>query len=164
MSLVGARAWGMAAEHNRPALLGNARAAAQSSLWSVDSAPDAGRRQAWFLWSCELRRLHRMSPSRHKGFSVLHVRKSRGCPGWMVVFAPTLRIGERQHESQQHLPQQRAGLLADGASSAGRARQALLAHVSAILAAPRRARGARGRRIGKAGTSSQLGHALTAAA
>ena len=34
----------------------------------------------------------------------------------MVAFAPKLRIGERQHEYQQHLPQQRAGLLADGAS------------------------------------------------
>src|SRR5947208_13626766 len=103
-----------------------------------------------------------MSPSRHKGFCVLYVRKSRGCPGWMVASAPKLRIGERQHESQQHLPQQRARLLADGASGAGRARQALLSHARAILAAPCRACGTLGRRIGNERDYRQLGQALVA--
>src|SRR5262249_32796446 len=69
MSLVGTPALGMAAEHTRPALLGNASAAPSQALGaSFLRWARAGGRLA-FRGVVNRRRLHRMSPSRHKGFS-----------------------------------------------------------------------------------------------
>src|SRR5260221_4242084 len=125
MSLVGAPAWGMAAEHKHPRLLGNRGSRPNPQALE---AVVAYRGQNASSMS-PIRHWRTLSPSRH-------TRGSRVCPGWMVASAPKLRIAERQHESQQHLPQQRTRLLADGATSAERPGQALLPHVSAILPKP----------------------------
>src|SRR5260221_9125428 len=96
----------MAAEHKHPRLLGNRgsrpnpQALEAVVAYRGQNASSMSRIRHW----------RTLAPSRH-------ARGSRVCPGWMVASAPKLRIGERQHESQQRLPQQRARLLADGASS-----------------------------------------------
>src|SRR5215472_864912 len=143
----------MAAEHRHPSLLGNRGGHRHGNTCRARSEVLLLRGMRPPLMS--------MSPIRHWRtlFRPLTFGGSRVCPGWLIALRPT-RIGERKHESQQHLPQQRARLLADGASDTGRARQALLAHVGAILAAPRRACGARRRRIENARAPRRLRHAL----
>jgi hypothetical protein len=59
-------------------------------------------------------------------------------------------IGERIHEFQQHLPQQRGRLLADGPNRSKRRRPAFLAHPCAVMAAARRACGTQRQRNAKA--------------
>src|SRR5262249_19311496 len=113
-----------------------------------------------FCAQCDRRPRLRRQPDISGGFSVQSRSGVTSLPRFAGCVHPSPRIGERKHESQQHLPQQRGRLLADGAGGSGRERQALLAHTRAILAAPRRACGARRRRSGHAPAPRRLGHAL----
>src|SRR5262249_25232724 len=162
MSLVAAPAWGMAAEHNRPALLGNASATPNQALGaSILRWARAGDRPALCAelggGACTVCRRADIKAFRPLCAEVTSLPRLDGCVCTQAAYRGA------SHESQQHLPQQRARLLAHGESGGGRARQALLARVSAILAAPRRACGARRRRSGNARASRQLGQALIAA-
>src|SRR5690242_4719180 len=74
----------------------------------------------------------------------LAIRAATTLPDYRATHRAARRVGERQYEFQQPLSRQRRGLPAARKNNRGRARKTLLVGHGPVLAAPRRAFGARG--------------------
>src|SRR5262245_60785120 len=100
----------MAAEHKHPGLLGN-----RGAILSRYNTCQA-RTEALLLWNATAAHVYVANPTLVEAFLSNHVRGHEFAQvGWLRC-AQARVSGERKHESQQHLPQQRGRLLADGAS------------------------------------------------